>query len=152
VGIPACAWRGPLAQLRNGIEVPRPFQDWGDAISHLFVEVRDRPRTVVIDEFPFLVRSAPSLPSIIQRESGPGGSGGASQIRLILCGSAVSVMGRLRSRMSRGEAPQPARAAASMPTPYYIRPLIPTRLCRSTSRGDGGGYQSSRFSDRMAAV
>jgi uncharacterized protein len=32
--------------------------------------LRDRPRTVVIDEFPFLVKASPSLPSIIQRELG----------------------------------------------------------------------------------
>lgn len=101
--------------LRNGIEVPRPFQDWGDAISHLFAEVRDRPRTVVIDEFPFLVRSSPSLPSIIQRELGPGGSGGSSQVRLILCGSAMSVMGRLLA----GQAPLRGRASLEM----LVRPF-----------------------------
>jgi uncharacterized protein len=34
---------------------------------------------VVIDEFPFLVKASPELPSIIQRELGPGGSGGGSR-------------------------------------------------------------------------
>jgi AAA+ ATPase superfamily predicted ATPase len=63
------------ALVRQGIPVSRPLRDWGDAIALLFTAVRDRPRAVVIDEFPFLVRASPSLPSIIQRELGPGGSG-----------------------------------------------------------------------------
>jgi len=101
--------------LRNGIAVPRPFHDWGDAITHLFTEIRDQPRTVVIDEFPFLVRSTPSLPSIIQRELGPGGSGQASQARLILCGSAMSVMGKLLA----GQAPLRGRASMEL----LVRPF-----------------------------
>ncbi|MBU3066377.1 ATP-binding protein [Nocardia sp. NEAU-G5] len=101
--------------LQNGIAVPRPFHDWGDAIAHLFTEIRDQPRTVVIDEFPFLVRSTPSLPSIIQRELGPGGSGRTSQVRLILCGSAMSVMGRLLS----GQAPLRGRASMEL----LVRPF-----------------------------
>ena len=41
----------------------------------LFSAVTGEPRVVVIDEFPFLVKANPSLPSIIQRELGPGGAG-----------------------------------------------------------------------------
>ncbi|MEO3785283.1 ATP-binding protein [Actinocorallia sp. B10E7] len=65
---------------------------------------------VVIDEFPFLVRASPSLPSIIQRELGPGGSGRSSRVRLILCGSAMSVMGGLLS----GQAPLRGRASLEL--------------------------------------
>lgn len=101
--------------IRNGIAVPQPFQDWGDAFTHLFTELRNQPRTVVIDEFPFLVRATPSLPSIIQRELGPGGSGRSSQARLILCGSAMSVMGNLLS----GQAPLRGRASMEL----LVRPF-----------------------------
>jgi hypothetical protein len=55
----------------------------------------------VIDEFPFLVKASPSLPSIIQRELGPGGSGQGSSVRLLLCGSAMSAMGACSRDMPR---------------------------------------------------
>src|SRR4029077_13715246 len=58
----------------SGTPVP-PFRDWLDAISYLFRLAGDRVVPVVIDEFPFLVRASPALPSIIQRELGPGGGG-----------------------------------------------------------------------------
>jgi hypothetical protein len=51
-----------------------PLRDWIDAIKFLFRLSGDRAVPVVIDEFPFLVIASPSLPSIIQRELGPGGS------------------------------------------------------------------------------
>src|ERR1700744_6167047 len=44
------------ALVRQGIAVSRPFLDWGDAIRLLLSAVRDEPRVVVIDEFPFLVK------------------------------------------------------------------------------------------------
>jgi hypothetical protein len=62
----------------------------------------------VIDEFPFLVKASPSLPSIIQRELGPSGSGRDSSVRLLLCGSAMSVMGQLLA------GPAPLRGRASL--------------------------------------
>jgi uncharacterized protein len=86
----------------------RPFRDWLDAIPYLFQVAGDRNVPVVVDEFPFLVRASPALPSIIQRELGPGGSGGASRVRLLLCGSAMSVMGGLLS------GPAPLRGRASL--------------------------------------
>lgn len=98
------------ALLRQGIPVSRPFQDWGDAVSALMSAARDQPRVVAIDEFPFLVKASPSLPSIIQRELGPGGSGQASRARLLLCGSAMSVMGHLLA----GSAPLRGRASLEM--------------------------------------
>jgi AAA+ ATPase superfamily predicted ATPase len=82
----------------QGSPVPFSFATWDDAISYLFglaVPGRgDSPFLVVIDEFPYLVKVAPELPSLIQRaidrfqveESG---------MRLLLCGSAMSVMGGL---------------------------------------------------------
>ena len=63
-----------------------------------------------MDEFPFLIRASPGLPSIIQRELGPGGSGPASRVRLLLCGSAMSVMGGLLS----GPAPLRGRAGLEL--------------------------------------
>jgi uncharacterized protein len=103
------------ALVRQGIPVGRPLQDWGDAVELLLSSVRDQPRVVVIDEFPFLARASPSLPSIIQRELGPGGSGRGGAARLLLCGSAMSVMGDLLA----GQAPLRGRASLEL----LIRPF-----------------------------
>ena len=82
------------ALVRHSREVvDPPFRNWDDAIRHLFRQYTAEPTLVVIDEFPFLTRVSPALPSIIQRELGPGGTGRDSSVRLILCGSAMSVMG-----------------------------------------------------------
>jgi uncharacterized protein len=93
----------------TGRPVPR-FRDWLEAIPYLFHVTGDRTVPVVIDEFPTLIKSAPWLPSVIQRELGPGGSGAASRARLLLCGSAMSVMGRLLS----GNAPLRGRAGLEL--------------------------------------
>ena len=87
-----------------------PFRDWTDAIPYLFRLTGDRAIPVVIDEFPFLVKASPELPSVIQRELGPGGTGAASRVRLLLCGSAMSVMGGLLS----GRAPLRGRAGLEL--------------------------------------
>jgi AAA+ ATPase superfamily predicted ATPase len=93
----------------TGSPVP-PLRDWMDAIQFLFGLPADGPIPVVIDEFPFLVSASPSLPSIIQRELGPGGSGRESRVRLLLCGSAMSVMGGLLA----GHAPLRGRAGLEL--------------------------------------
>lgn len=103
------------ALVRQGIAVERPFQDWGDAIRLLMSSVRDKPVAVVLDEFPFLVKSSPSLPSVIQRELGPSGTGRDSMARLLLCGSAMSVMGGLLA----GQSPLRGRASLEM----LVRPF-----------------------------
>ena len=98
----------------TGTPVP-PLRDWLDAIPHLLRVTGDRAVPVVIDEFPFLVRASPALPSIVARELGPGGSGAASRARLLLCGSTMSVMGGLLS----GRAPLrggPALSCSSTPS------------------------------------
>jgi hypothetical protein len=71
------------------------------------------PPLVVIDEFPYLMANAPQLPSLIQHlyddaqnNRGPGG-------RLILCGSALSVMHELLS----GAKPLRGRAMMDMRLP-----------------------------------
>jgi hypothetical protein len=94
----------------------------------LFGAQRDQPRTVVIDEFPFLVKSSPSLPSVIQRELGPGGSGQASAVRLLLYGSAMSVMGGLLA----GQAPLRGRASLEL----LIRPFEYTDAARFWGAAD----------------
>jgi AAA+ ATPase superfamily predicted ATPase len=90
--------------------IEQPFRDWNDAISYLFRQFSGAPTLVVLDEFPFLSRVSPALPSIIQRELGPGGSGSRSSVRLVLCGSAMSVMGGLLS----GQAPLRGRAGLEL--------------------------------------
>jgi uncharacterized protein len=87
-----------------------PFRHWLEAIPYLFRLTEGRTVPVVIDEFPFLVKASSAVPSIIQRELGPGGSGSASRVRLLLCGSAMSVMGGLLS----GRAPLRGRASLEL--------------------------------------
>jgi AAA+ ATPase superfamily predicted ATPase len=57
---------------------------------------KDRPVPVVIDEFPYLVKANPELPSLIQQGLRPfGHARSATRTRLLLCGSALTVMGKL---------------------------------------------------------
>ena len=93
----------------TGSPVP-PFRDWIEAIPYLFRVTGERAVPVVLDEFPFLVKASPELPSVIQRELGPGGNGDGSRVRLLLCGSAMSVMGGLLS----GRAPLRGRAGLEL--------------------------------------
>jgi hypothetical protein len=86
------------------------FRDWLAAIPFMLQAARERAVPVVIDEFPYLVKSTPGLPSVIQRELGPGGSGPQSKARLLLCGSAMSVMGGLLA----GPAPLRGRAGLEL--------------------------------------
>jgi len=88
-----------------GSPVAFSFATWDDAVSYLFGlatsstrasggRTPDEPFLVVIDEFPYLVRAAPELPSLIQRAIDRG-QVEESRMRLLLCGSAMSVMGGL---------------------------------------------------------
>jgi AAA+ ATPase superfamily predicted ATPase len=105
---------GALARYTGAVP-DVPFRDWNDAVPYLFRQFSGSPVPVVIDEFPFLSKAAPSLPSIIQRELGPGGTGRHSSVRLVLCGSAMSVMGKLLA----GRAPLRGRAGLEL----VVRPL-----------------------------
>ena len=53
------------------------------------------PAVAVIDEFPYLVEKSPELPSLIQRAVDRSEDEGWPAVRLILCGSAISVMAEL---------------------------------------------------------
>jgi AAA+ ATPase superfamily predicted ATPase len=81
-----------------GSPVPFSFATWDDAISYLFGLAgpgrAEAPLLVVIDEFPYLAKTAPELPSLIQREIDRF-QVEESRMRLLLCGSAMSVMGGL---------------------------------------------------------
>jgi hypothetical protein len=64
------------------------------------------PRLVVIDEYPYLLAKSPDLASAIQFAYDDSRLGGQPPLRLILCGSAMSVMAGLLSgqRALRGRA------------------------------------------------
>jgi hypothetical protein len=52
-------------------------------------------KPVVIDEFPFLGKATPALPSLIQRALEPSAQRRNTPMRLLLCGSALSFMEKL---------------------------------------------------------
>jgi uncharacterized protein len=89
------------------------FADWDEALRRMF-EVTGSGLTV-IDEFPYLSAASPSLPSQIQRALGPRGYARQAGARILLCGSAMSVMGRLLS----GDAPLRGRASMEL----IVRPF-----------------------------
>ncbi|MEW9527182.1 ATP-binding protein [Microbispora sp. NPDC049125] len=90
-----------------GVQGTMAFTNWDEAITYLLDHCRDR--LVILDEFPYLMKADPSIPSILQREIDARGAprGGGGRVRLVLAGSAMSVMGRLLA----GQAPLRGRAS-----------------------------------------
>lgn len=94
--------------------IPPRFLGWDEAVRYLFTVAGSLSGPVVIDEFPYLSKVSPVLPSILQREIDRAVSAGTT-ISLILCGSAMSVMGGLLA----GSAPLRGRASLEL----VIRPF-----------------------------
>ncbi|WBQ05526.1 ATP-binding protein [Kribbella sp. CA-293567] len=92
--------------------VPPRFDSWDDAVRFFFSI--DAPGPFVIDEFPYLSQVSPVLPSILQREIDRATSAGR-RTKVLLCGSAMSVMGGLLS----GTAPLRGRATLEL----VVRPF-----------------------------
>ncbi|GAA1602765.1 ATP-binding protein [Kribbella sancticallisti] len=86
---------GAALAAHAGSPSPFSFATWDDAVTYLFgLATHGGPLLVVIDEFPYLAKTAPELPSLIQREIDRFQLE-ESSMRLLLCGSAMSVMGGL---------------------------------------------------------
>lgn len=101
------------AQLTAYLSPVTPIRPsgWGEAVEALLALGGGRPVPVVIDEFPYLVQADPSLPSVIQDALGPRRDRPTqSRARLLLCGSAMSFMGRLLA----GNAPLRGRAGLEL--------------------------------------
>lgn len=94
--------------------VPRHFTGWDEAIATVMsLASGGRPVPVVLDEFPYLAKASPHLPSLIQRALDPSGRRGGTPVRLLLCGSALSFMGNLMV----GNAPLRGRASLELMVP-----------------------------------
>ncbi|MEV0404476.1 ATP-binding protein [Actinoallomurus sp. NPDC050550] len=90
-----------------GSRAPYALTDWGDALRVLGDIVGDG--LAIIDEFPYLIKADGAIPSIFQRRLDELASRpGETSPRFLLCGSAMSVMGRLLA------ANAPPRGRASM--------------------------------------
>jgi uncharacterized protein len=90
---------------------PIAAADWATVIDILLRLGRERAVPVVIDEFPYLARVSPALPSIIQAAYAPRrAERSESRTRLLLCGSALSFMGKLLA----GNAPLRGRASLDL--------------------------------------
>lgn len=95
----------------QGAVAPLALPNWESAIDALMALGRDRQVLVVLDEFPYLLEHTPALESIIQRAYGPRATARqGSRTRLLLCGSAMSVMGKLLT----GTAPLRGRAGIDL--------------------------------------
>jgi hypothetical protein len=99
--------------LTSYLDLATPFRpvDWHEVFDALLSLGVDRPVPVVIDEFPYLARANQSLPSVLQAAYGPRREERRrSRTRLLLCGSALSFMGRLLA----GTAPLRGRAGLEL--------------------------------------
>lgn len=93
-----------------GLPAPPVFDHWQEAVDALLMlPDHEGPRLVVLDEFPYLTRSSPSLPSLFQRALDERKGTGA-RTRLVLCGSAMTVM----SSLLAGQAPLRGRASVEL--------------------------------------
>ena len=131
-----------------GSPSPPRFDTWDDAIRFLF-SLEPSTGPFVIDEFPYLSKVSPALPSILQREIDQAASVGR-RTSLLLCGSAMSVMGGLLS----GSAPLRGRASLELvvrPFDYRLAArfweLVDPRLAVLVHAVAGGTPAYRRFVD-----
>ncbi|MGH3720305.1 MAG: AAA family ATPase [Pseudonocardiaceae bacterium] len=127
--------------------IPPRFLGWDEAIRYLFASAGSLSGPVVIDEFPYLSTVSPALPSILQREIDRAVSQGTT-ISLILCGSAMSMMGGLLA----GSAPLRGRATLELvirPFDYRLAArywnMVDTRLAVQVHAIVGGTPAYRRF-------
>lgn len=105
---------GEALGTHTGATIPPRFADWDEAVRYVLATRFDGP--TVIDELPYLIKAAPVIPSILQRELDRAAATG-TPLSLLLCGSAMSVMGGLLS----GSAPLRGRANLEL----VVRPFEP---------------------------
>lgn len=101
------------AALTDHVQPASPFHfaRWSEVLDTLLALGTERPVPVVLDELPYLVKVNPELPSAIQEAFRPlREQRTASRTRLLLCGSALSFMGKLLS----GSAPLRGRAGLEL--------------------------------------
>ncbi len=96
---------------------PVRFGSWEEAVGALLaLGESDRPVPIILDEFPYLFEQSRGLPSIIQKALSPRSRAKRlSRTRLIVCGSAISIMQELLG----GSAPLRGRAS----TELVVRPF-----------------------------
>ncbi|HEX5494471.1 MAG TPA: ATP-binding protein [Mycobacteriales bacterium] len=112
---------GAALAAHTGSPARFAFATWDEAITTLFrhgsqpdgpdgsSDPGGRSFLVVVDEFPYLTRATPEIPSLIQRELDRYQTQ-SNRLRLLLCGSAMSVMGGLLA----GTAPLRGRAGLEL--------------------------------------
>ncbi|MBO0802259.1 MAG: ATP-binding protein [Nocardiopsaceae bacterium] len=100
----------------RGLRQPVVFTSYREALDELLRLGDERPTTVIIDEFPYLVAATPALPSYLQQALSPlGHARQRTRTRLILCGSALTTM----SQLLGGGAPLRGRARLEL----VVRPF-----------------------------
>lgn len=108
---------GAALAAHTGAALPYAIRDWNEAVR----AIRETfpGGLVIIDEFPYLIRSDPALPSLLQRALDDQAWGKqARTTRFLLCGSVMSVMGGLLA----GNAPLRGRSALELlVTPFGYR-------------------------------
>jgi len=100
---------GAALAAHAGAALPYAIRDWNEAIRAIRETLP--AALAIIDEFPYLIRSDPALPSLLQRALDDQAWGQqAPGTRFLLCGSAMSVMGGLLA----GNAPLRGRSALEL--------------------------------------
>ncbi|WP_155369348.1 ATP-binding protein [Catellatospora vulcania] len=102
---------GRALAARAGTGGEFQLHNWEDALRQLYAVVPDG--LIIIDELPYLLAASPALASQLQQVLDPGGIARETTSKLLVCGSAMAVMGSLLS----GNAPLRGRASLELVVP-----------------------------------